>query len=390
MVRVTRFKRKNGVWYVRYWLSGRPVDESTRTKSEAAAESIRVRRELEINAGIEPLSHANVGGLIPKYLAALPPGTSEKHRHEASRVLRVFVQLCGRKRRDGSHSLQTQQVTPETLDAFVRRRAQTQVYTGDERDRRGRRIVRRRSVSNVTLRTELRYLSGFFNWCCRQRPRLLRENPIPLSNASKLKNDARPHFMVTDAELRALLSACTTAHQYAFLLLGWWTGARRGELLALHFYHFDFAAGTLDVRHMKNNTVSVLPVSARIIRIVKGLYDGADEAARLFASDPFAGHGFARLCRRAGVRHHRFHDLRISTSMKIKSGGFDASLAGLWVGNQATTNRAHYSDLTPVAQQIGSLLELSNLPPVPERSGQRRSRGSKPSPARSPERRAVP
>jgi len=369
MIRVTKFKRKTGgYWYVRYWLSGRPVDESTRSKSESAAESYRLKRELEINAGIQPIRHADVGRLIEEYLGSRPRHGSKKHLREMRRILDGLLEVCGRKRKDGTGRLQTQQLSPALIDRYINRRQEVQLHRGERKDVRGRRIVRCRPVSNVTLRKELRYLSGFFNWCCRQRPPYLRENPIPLSNASVVKDDARPHFMITEDELRALLNVCERVQEYLFLLLGWWTGARRSEILVLHYYHFDFAGCTLDVRHMKNNMLSVLPVSREIVEIVKRLYEDADEAAPLFRRDPFPDHGFERLCRKAGIRHHRFHDFRISTSMKIKSGGFDASVAGLWVGNQAATNRAHYTDLIPVAGQIGSLLEVSDLPPVPWRT----------------------
>ena len=61
MTRVSKFRRSSGYWYVRYWLASQPVDESARTKSETTAEAYRVRREIEINVGVEPLKHADIG-----------------------------------------------------------------------------------------------------------------------------------------------------------------------------------------------------------------------------------------------------------------------------------------------------------------------------------------
>jgi hypothetical protein len=52
MIRVSKFRRPNGYWYVRYWTGAQPLDESARTKSETQAETYRLRREIEINAGI--------------------------------------------------------------------------------------------------------------------------------------------------------------------------------------------------------------------------------------------------------------------------------------------------------------------------------------------------
>ena len=47
----------------------------------------------------------------------------------------------------------------------------------------------------------------------------------------------------------------------------WWTGGRRGEVRALHYYDFDFKALTLNMRHFKNNMYGVLPISEEIIAI---------------------------------------------------------------------------------------------------------------------------
>lgn len=68
MIRVSKFRRPSGYWYVRYWLAGRPVDESARTTTESAAEAYRVRREIEINTGFEPIRHAASEQLIGLYL----------------------------------------------------------------------------------------------------------------------------------------------------------------------------------------------------------------------------------------------------------------------------------------------------------------------------------
>ena len=76
MIKVSKWKRANGVWYVRYWLNGQPNDESIRTRSESEAESHRLRREIELNAGIEPLRHEEVNELSNLYLASMPPKTT--------------------------------------------------------------------------------------------------------------------------------------------------------------------------------------------------------------------------------------------------------------------------------------------------------------------------
>ena len=90
----------------------------------------------------------------------------------------------------------------------------------------------------------------------------------------------------TKQDEEVLLDACETPRQYLFILLGWWTGARRREILALHYYDFDFDAHTLNISHMKNNMSGVLPVSEEIISMVKRLYQEANESDPVFHVDP--------------------------------------------------------------------------------------------------------
>ena len=119
MIRVMKFKRTNGVWYVRYAVDARRVAESTKTRSESASETYRLRREMEINAGIQPVSHGELGDLIERYLAAMPPVTSKSHRTEARRSLTRFLRVCGRRRSNGSDGLRSG-FEPATFGSTVR------------------------------------------------------------------------------------------------------------------------------------------------------------------------------------------------------------------------------------------------------------------------------
>jgi hypothetical protein len=72
MVSVSRFRRPNGYWYVRFWINAQVVDDSARTKSETEAERYLLRREIEIGAGIQPIRHAHIDELLPVYQESFP------------------------------------------------------------------------------------------------------------------------------------------------------------------------------------------------------------------------------------------------------------------------------------------------------------------------------
>ena len=119
MIRVSKFRRRsNGYWYLRYSLSGRLVDESTRTRGEPPAEAMRIRREIEINSGFEPVKHADVGDLIAAYLDSMPPKTTASHRRVARRAVVTFLQLCGRKGRNGAYHIRYSQIRLRELGLY--------------------------------------------------------------------------------------------------------------------------------------------------------------------------------------------------------------------------------------------------------------------------------
>ena len=82
-------------WAAIYFLGSHRSDESAKTTSETVAETCRIRREFEINVGIQPIQQAQVGKLASLYIDSLPPQTSHKHRHEVARVLKGLLRLCG-------------------------------------------------------------------------------------------------------------------------------------------------------------------------------------------------------------------------------------------------------------------------------------------------------
>lgn len=79
-IHIAKSGRSNGYGSVRDWIDGRAVDESAHTRNESAAESQRLKREIEINAGIQPIRHADVGELVETYREAMPPRTSALQR----------------------------------------------------------------------------------------------------------------------------------------------------------------------------------------------------------------------------------------------------------------------------------------------------------------------
>lgn len=182
----------------------------------------------------------------------------------------------------------------------------------------------------------------------------------------------------------------------AFLVLAAATGARRSEVLALRWTDVDFDRGTLtiargivlgpdgivekDTKTHQVRRVALDPTT--IVVLVNHRQLCADRAAAASSALPDNGFlfgqevdgsrpwrpdsvtlSFARLCRRAGVKGVRLHDLRHYVATRLLAGGVDARTVAGRLGhrNAATTLNVYAHFLAEAdrdaADMLGRLLE---------------------------------
>lgn len=157
------------------------------------------------------------------------------------------------------------------------------------------------------------------------------------------------------AELRTLLEAAKSERLYAAYLTGALLGLRKGEILALHWEHIDLDQQAIRVRLTlqrldgalrlgsvkSDDSARPLPIPPTLLAALKAWReqqqrdkqeagDDWEETGLVFtttrgtAIDPKNFYQyFGRLCRRAGVRQVRFHDVRHSFATALGEQGTD-------------------------------------------------------------------
>ena len=176
------------------------------------------------------------------------------------------------------------------------------------------------SRSNATVVRYLAVLSHAFTiavkewqWC----------DDNPVRRVSKPKEPRGRVRFLSDAERQHLLAACKVSRNrllYPVVVLALSTGARRGELLSLHWGDVDLKRAMLTFRETKNGETRSVPLTgyalevlsqhAKVRRLDTTLVfpnDTGTQPASLREAWEYA-------VQRAGIPNFRFHDLRHSAA----------------------------------------------------------------------------
>lgn len=213
-------------------------------------------------------------------------------------------------------------LTPEDLDAALATLARepARVFAGTDAD--GNPIFRRKTGqrSGATLNRYLVALGALYTWA--RRARLVpRGFESPTRHVDKLpETRGRVRYLSEDERTR-LLTACSASawpRLYVLVLMALTTGARRGELLGLHWcdVSLDRAEAVLhDTKNGDRRVLILLPAVCEELRRFAPR-DAATSAAlvfrsRLRPSQPYAmEQAFRDAMEQAGIKNFRFHDLR--------------------------------------------------------------------------------
>lgn len=197
----------------------------------------------------------------------------------------------------------------------------------------------------------------------------------PVKGVERNQEQRRSRYLSSD-ELQRLTAALAThpnqlaANAIRLLLL---TGARRGEVLGAKWDQFDISAGvwTKPSAHTKQNLEHRVPLSAAAALLLAGMKDGVDASddpsAWVFPGRHGEAHltdikkAWASLCKTAGIKGCRMHDLRHTYASILASAGLSLPIIGSLLGHTqpGTTQRyAHLFDdpLRQATDRVGAIV----------------------------------
>jgi integrase len=202
----------------------------------------------------------------------------------------------------------------------------------------------------------------------------------PVKGVEHNREYARRRYLSPE-ELQRLIKALAEfpekdiADAVRLLLL---TGARRGEVLSMKYANLNLTAGTWSKppSSTKQGEHHQVPLSAPARQLLaERMGRKADREEYVFpghGSRDHLGdfwHSWRKICKAAGLREFRLHDLRHSYASQLVSGGASLPLIGALLGHANVSTTARYSHLfddplRKATEQVGAIIEAAGKPPV--------------------------
>ena len=179
-------------------------------------------------------------------------------------------------------------------------------------------------LSNTTINKYKKLVSVVFNYGIRELGLL--DNPTRYIRSLPEKK-GRTRYL-SDNEREGLFKACRDSKWdklYLLVLIAITTGARRGELLSLHWNDIDIDKQTAYVLTSKNGEPKVLPLTDSVIKELQRF--SQNDSSLIFASEikPDRPYIFFKQWKRvrdeAELIDFRFHDLRHTTASYLAQNG---------------------------------------------------------------------
>ncbi|QNT79273.1 tyrosine-type recombinase/integrase [Entomobacter blattae] len=205
-------------------------------------------------------------------------------------------------------------------------------------------------VSSGTLRREFNVLKAALNLAVKEN--FLQKLP-PLQPPSET---APRNRYLTKEEARKLLDACTTHHIKVFLSLAFYTGSRKGAILALTWDRVDFKNGMLDFqepgRQLTAKRRAIVPIHENLLIILKEAYQYSTCNYVVEYNSRKVSSGirwpFQKLCKKAELDwiptpHHIKHSVASWMAMD----GVPIDQAADWLATDPKTLRKVYRKFDP-------------------------------------------
>ena len=221
--------------------------------------------------------------------------------------------------------------------------------------------------SQTYLKTINNQLVALFNYAVKYYG--MRENPCHKAGSMGKKNAEEMQFWTREEFSTFIQAVKYKPASYTMFMTLYYTGMRKGELLALTPADIDLGKGTISVTKNYQRiagqdiiTTPKTPKSNRVITIPNGLKECLrDYMAQCYELQPgdrifpytksFLDHEMENGCKRSGVKKIRIHDLRHSHASLLVEMGFSPLLIAERLGHERVqTTMETYSHLYPNKQ----------------------------------------
>ena len=187
----------------------------------------------------------------------------------------------------------------------------------------------------------------------------------PGKGVKKLKFQKRPPTYLTTEQLEQLLEVCEDHYLYTFIVLGAYTGMRKGELLRLEWPDVNFNRREIIVRKAKNNDFRAINMNPLVWDALKQHPRHIKSKVVLARPDgePYQDlrTGFEKALKAAELPRIRIHDLRHSFASNLVASGISLAVVQELMGHKDIQTTMVYAHLGPNLKQaaVDSLVRYS-------------------------------
>jgi integrase len=318
-----RGESPQGCYWIAYYVRGRKVQESARTKKKMVAEEVLRRRLVEVEDG-----------------AVAPQRVSYEQMRDA---LYKDYETRGHKslltHKDGTRYIGT----VPSLDAFFAGCRGEKVTTDKLKD-----FIRARQtagISNSGINGSLRTLRRMF-WLQVQENRYPR-NLVP--HFPMLPKDKPRTDFFMPKEYEAALKEMPDDLK-PLLTVGYYTGARKSELLKRRWTDVDLEAKTIIFRNTKNGEDRIVPLIPEALAPLKALREAHPKVELVFVranGEPIRDfrRAWKNALERAKLKGKLFHGLRRGVTTGLAEAGVPEQIAMAFTGHKDIATHRNYRQL---------------------------------------------
>lgn len=289
--------QKGKIWYAQIYQDGKAVIRSS--KSTKKIDAVNLRNRLLAKKSRGELSGASVNTILINELLddVLKSDIQESTRYIWTKVIEKSIRPFFGK-------LKASRLSTDQMDAYR-----------EKRKAEGR--------SDATANRELSILrTAFHNARKRTPPKVVIVPYFPMVQETTIRKG-----FLTDDQYAALRDELSQELK-ALFVVGYMTGIRKGELLAIRWSQVDFEARliTLDKDETKGNEARSVPILAGDMEnLLRASFSAAPRAEYVFNrnGEPILDFRWSwdEACTRAGVPGLKFHDLRRTAVRNMRRAG---------------------------------------------------------------------
>mgnify|MGYP001296452398 CR=1 FL=1 len=214
-------------------------------------------------------------------------------------------------------------------------------------------------ITKATANRHLACLKTMFKAAVRWG--LLTKNPA--EQVKTLKEEPKVPRALSEAEIEHLL-ANLPEHARVLTIIAVETGMRRSELYDLQWQDVDFERRTITVRHSKNNTFRVIPMTNRVHeslliqrqkRIIPYVLPGKEGGQIKSIKDALAAAG-----KRTDIGHVHLHMFRHTFATRLRERGVALDRIMELLGHKTMAMTLRYAKMTPT--QLHEAIDALNRP----------------------------